>query len=178
MKEKLRDIRYIIIDVDGTMTDTGLFYDDNGNELKKFSTRDGEAIKLAKSIGLRIIVITGRRCEATSRRMKELNIDFCKQGVLNKYDFLEIYLTCEGIEKKEVAYIGDDINDLKAMTLAGFIGCPADSCQEVLLAADYTSKKEGGIGAVRDIIEYMLRQRDEWNIALKNVYDVDCCENR
>lgn len=171
--KKLEDIRYFLIDVDGTMTDTGLYYDDNGNEIKRFSTRDGEAIKLARSLGIKIMVITGRRCGATIRRIQELNIDFCEQGILNKYDFLKNYMKKEQIANEELAYIGDDINDLKAMSLAGFVGCPADSCPEVQVIADYIAKKKGGAGAVRDVIEYVLRQRNEWNVALKKVYDLD-----
>ena len=86
--------------------------------------------------------------------------------------YLEKYFEKRRIKKEEVAYIGDDINDLKAMTLAGFVGCPADGCAEVKLAADYISGIKGGYGAVRDVIEYVLRQRDEWIPALKNVYGV------
>lgn len=167
---ELHKLRYFIIDVDGTMTDSGLFYDDNGNELKRFSTRDGESIKLARSLGIKIIVITGRNCGATERRMNELHVDFYEQGVLNKYEYVRKYLCEQEIHKEELGYIGDDINDLKAMSLAGFVGCPADSCLEVKAIADYISRLKGGFGAVRDVIEYVLRERNEWDKALSNVY--------
>ena len=170
--DKIKNIKYFIVDVDGTMTDSGIYYDDNGNELKRFSTRDGEAIKLAKSQGIKIVVITGRQCNATKRRMEELEIDYFAQGVLNKYDHLIDFMKQNGINKIEVGYIGDDINDLKAMTLAGFVGCPADSCKDVLSRADYIAKKNGGAGAVRDVVEYVLRQRKQWDLALKKVYDI------
>lgn len=170
--EKLDNIKYFIIDVDGTMTDSGIYYDDNGNELKRFSTRDGESIKLARSIGIKIVVITGRSCNATKRRMEELKIDYFAQGVLNKYDNLIGFMKQNNISKDEVGYIGDDINDLKAMSLAGFVGCPADSCKEVLSIAGFIAKRNGGAGAVRDVIEYVLRQRKQWDFALKKVYDV------
>ena len=168
----LREIKYLIVDVDGTMTDSGLYYDDHGNEFKRFSTRDGESIKLAKSIGIKIIVVTGRKCGATKRRMQELHIDICKQGVLNKYEFIGQYLQEQGIKKEELGYIGDDINDLKAMSLAGFVGCPADSCREVKAVADYVGHVNGGFGAVRDVIEYILRERDEWKAALNKAYSI------
>lgn len=168
----LKGIKYLIVDVDGTMTDSGLYYDDHGNELKRFSTRDGESIKLARSLGIKIIVVTGRKCGATERRMRELFIDFCEQGVVNKYEFIRLYMQEQGIKKEELGYIGDDVNDLKAMSLAGFVGCPADSCQEVKVVANYVSKVKGGFGAVRDIIEFVLRKRGEWEMALHHVYSI------
>lgn len=172
MKEKLKRIKYFIIDVDGTMTDSGLYYDDHGNELKRFSARDGEAIRLARILDMKIIVITGRKCGATERRVKELQIDFCEQAVSNKYEYLRSYLAKHAIKREEVAYIGDDINDLKAMTLAGFIGCPADSCLEVKAMANYVGKRNGGHGAVRDVIEYVLRERGELGKALELLYGI------
>lgn len=165
-------LKYFILDVDGTLTDSGIYYDDHGNELKRFSTRDGESIKLARSVGIKIIVITGRKSGATERRVNELKIDFCEQGILNKYDYLSEFLTCNNINKDMVGYIGDDINDLKAMSLVGFVGCPADSCREVKDIANYISTKKGGEGAVRDVIEHVLRLRNDWNEALKRVYGV------
>ena len=170
---KYEQIEYIILDVDGTLTDSGIYYDDQGNELKRFSTRDGEAVKLARSLGMKIVVITGRKCMATDRRIKELKIDFCEQGIQNKYDYIQNFMNHHNIKKNQLGYIGDDINDLKAMSLAGFIGCPSDGCSEVKAIADYVSQVNGGAGAVRDVIEYILRKRGEWNKALKNVYDID-----
>lgn len=173
MSKKLQKIKCIILDVDGTLTDTGIYYDNEKNELKRFSSRDGEAIRLARSLGIKIIVITGRKCIATERRIRELEIDFCEQGVSNKYEYLLSYLECNAIQRDELGYIGDDINDLKAMSLAGFVGCPADACKEVKGIADYVGNANGGYGAVRDIIEYILMERGEWNIALNNVYKID-----
>ena len=150
MTDNLLEIKYLVIDVDGTMTDSGIYYDNNGNEFKRFSTRDGEAIKLARLMGIKTIVITGRKCQATERRMEELEVDFCAQGILNKYEYMLSYLAENSISKSELGYIGDDINDVKSMGLAGYVGCPADSCKEVKRIADYISSVNGGHGAVRD----------------------------
>ena len=162
----MNQLAYFVIDVVGTMTDSGVYYDNCGNELKRFSTRDGEAIKLARSLGIKIIVITGRSCCATKRRMEELNVDFFAQAVLDKYACLAEYVRKNNIKKEELGYIGDDINDLKAMDLAGFIGCPSDSCREVIAKADYVSTVRGGQGAVRDVIEQHLRMTGQWEKAL------------
>ena len=123
-------------------------------------------------MGIKIAVITGRECFATERRMEELGVDFFVQGVLNKYEYLLTYLQENHISKKEVGYIGDDINDYKAMRLTGFIGCPADSCKEIRHIADYVSPVKGGYGAVRDTIEYLLMERSEWEEALAIKYNI------
>ena len=168
----LNQLKYFVIDVDGTMTDSGIYYDDNGNEYKKFSTRDGEGIKLAKAIGFVFIVITGRKYLGTERRMKELNIDHFEQGVQDKYSYLLDYMLKNNISKNELAYIGDDINDLKAMSLAGFICCPSDSCIDVKNASNYCSTVNGGNGVVRDVIEYILRNRNQWDLVINQVYGI------
>ena len=124
-------IEYIVIDVDGTLTDGGVYYDDTGNELKKFNTKDGAGFLVANSVGLKTVILTGRECAATVRRMTELKASHLFQNVKNKREFLESFMMGEGIIKEEIGYIGDDVNDLDAMSLVGFIGCPSDACNEV-----------------------------------------------
>lgn len=165
-------IKYLVIDVDGTMTDAGIYYDENGNEWKKFCTKDAAGIFAARRTGIKIIIITGRECEATRRRMTELKVDFLEQNVKDKYSFLLQFMQDNNISKEELGYIGDDLNDLQSMMLAGFIGCPSDSCSEVIHAADYISSIRGGHGAVRDIIEHMLRNSGDWNKAVSEIYNI------
>lgn len=164
-------IKYLIIDVDGTMTDGGIYYDENGNESKKFSTKDAAGIFAARALGISIIVLTGRKCLATERRMKELQVDFLQQNVKNKYEYLTAFMTEHHLSSADMGYIGDDLNDYSAMTLAGFIGCPRDACPEIREIATYISSKKGGNGAVRDIIEHLLGA-DRWKAATKNVYGI------
>ncbi len=163
-------IKYIVIDVDGTMTDAGIYYDKSGNELKKFCTRDAAAFFVAQKVGITIIIVTGRECEATQKRMTELGVKYLYQNIKNKKIFLEEFMKKNKIAKEELAYIGDDLNDLAAMQLAGFIGCPADSCKEVLACSDYVSSIKGGYGAVRDIVEHMLRKSGKWESVITEVY--------
>lgn len=166
----MEQIKYWVIDIDGTMTDGGIYYDEHGNETKKFCTKDAAGFFAAHQAGMKIIVLTGRECAATTRRMKELKVDFLYQQVKNKKQFLEQFLIENDICKEEVAYIGDDLNDLPAMRLAGFVGCPADACPEIKEIADYVSNICGGYGAVRDIIEYVMRKNGRWESAIKEVY--------
>ena len=137
-------IEYIVIDVDGTMTDAGIYYDDAGNELKKFCTKDAAGFFTAHAVGMKIIVLTGRECKAVTRRMQEMNVEFIFQNIKDKKTFLLTFL-------KEH-------------------GCPKDSCKEILERADYVSDYCGGSGAVRDIICHVLKERGQWDEAIRQVY--------
>ena len=169
---ELEKIKYWIIDVDGTMTDGGIYYDEQGNETKKFCTKDAAGFFAAHQVGMKIVVLTGRECAATKRRMTELKVDYLYQNVKEKTQFLIEFFQKNDIQKEEVAYIGDDLNDYEAMQLVGFVGCPKDSCKEILEIADYISVQRGGCGAVRDVIEYVLCERKQWSEAIKQVYDM------
>lgn len=166
----LENIKYLVIDVDGTMTDSGVYYDNSGNELKRFSTKDGAGFFACREGGIEIIVITGRMCEATARRMREMKIENLFQNITAKKQFLKEYMEKRGISKEEIGYIGDDINDVPPMRLCGFVGCPKDSCREVLELADYVSPIKGGHGAMRDVIEYIFRQRGQWDDLVEKIY--------
>lgn len=165
-------IEFLVLDIDGTMTDGGIYYDDTGNEYKKFNTRDAAGFFAAHQAGIKLIVLTGRECNATVRRMQELKVDYLFQNIKDKALFLQGFMEKKQITGCELGYIGDDLNDLAAMKLAGFVGCPADSCAEVIHLADYVSTAKGGSGAVRDIIEHLLCQRGEWQDAIAKIYGV------
>lgn len=165
-------IKYLVIDVDGTMTDAGIYYDENGNELKKFCTKDAAGFFAAKKTGIQVMVLTGRECAATTRRMTEMKVDYLVQNCKDKMTYLTQFMKDNGISRDEMGYLGDDLNDLPPMNLCGFVGCPADACLEVRERADYISNVKGGYGAVRDIIEHMLRERGEWEKATAEIYGI------
>ena len=169
-KESLQQIRYLIIDVDGTMTDAGIYYDEHGNELKKFCTKDAAGFFAAQKAGIKLMVLTGRECQATTRRMQEMKFDYIVQNIKDKAAYLKDFMEQNNIVKHEVGYIGDDLNDLPPMKLCGFVGCPADACEEVKAQADYISEVKGGYGAVRDVISAMLKIRMEWEPIISEVY--------
>lgn len=171
-KEQLRKIKYLVIDVDGTMTDAGIYYDEHGNELKKFCTKDAAGFFAAHQAGMEILVLTGRKCAATTRRMTEMKVDYLVQNCKDKVRYLNQFMEEKGITRDELGYLGDDLNDLPGMQLCGFTGCPADACTEIKEYADYVASVKGGEGAVRDIIEYMLRVRDEWDWCVNRVYGI------
>lgn len=171
-KNDLKKIQYFVIDVDGVMTDGGIYYDENGNESKKFCTKDAAGFFAASQCGIKIIVLTGRKCRATEKRMTELKADYLYQEIKDKVSFLRNFMENHGISPEMLAYIGDDLNDLMSMSLCGFVGCPYDSCLEVKEAADYISNIKGGHGAVRDIIEFVLRKRNQWEEAISRIWGI------
>ncbi len=164
-------LKYLILDVDGTLTDGGVYYDETGNELKKFCTKDGTGIILAKAAGITPVVLTGRECKATTRRMTELGVTHLFQNVKNKVGFLTAWMSDNIIDKSEIGYIGDDVNDLASMRLCGFVACPLDSVDEVKDIADYISNINGGYGVVRDVVKYILMEQGRWNEVLNSSYN-------
>lgn len=171
MTDNIGKISHIIVDVDGTMTDGGIYYDEHGNETKKFCTKDAAGYLAAKFVGIKTMVLTGRECAATTRRLTEMKVDFLIQGIKDKYTFLSHFMHEHNISKEQIAYIGDDVNDLAPMKLVGYVGCPADSCKEIKTIADYISPVKGGYGAVRDVIEHILEERGQWAGVISNNYN-------
>lgn len=171
-KAQWNKIKYLIIDVDGTLTDAGIYYDENGNELKKFCTKDAAGFFAAHQVGIQIMILTGRECAATTRRMKEMKVEYLIQNCKDKVTYIQDFMKENNINKAEMGYLGDDLNDLPGMSLCGFVGCPADACAEVKEKADYVSDSRGGYGAVRDIVSYLLKERGEWEKAISKVYGI------
>ncbi|MEY8375964.1 HAD hydrolase family protein [Lachnospiraceae bacterium 56-18] len=163
-------LKYFILDIDGTLTDGGIYYDDTGNQLKKFCTKDGTGIILAHNSNIKLVVLTGRECQATTRRMTELGVKEIHQNVKNKVEWMNTWMSENGIKKEEVGYIGDDVNDLGAMKFCGFVACPADAIEEVKSIADYIAVVDGGHGVVRDVIKYILKKEGLWEVILNTVY--------
>ena len=163
-------IRYLILDVDGTLTDGGVYYDATGNELKKFAIKDGAGLVLARAAGIRTVICTGRESAAVRRRAADLKITDVYQNVSDKAAFLRDFMQQNGCDAQQVAYCGDDLNDLAAMALCGFVACPADAAPEVRAAADYVCPQAGGAGAVRGAVEAILRQDGRWQAAVQAVF--------
>lgn len=155
-------IKYLVMDVDGTLTDGKIYMGNNGEVMKAFNIKDGCGIHdLLPKVFITPLIITGRKSQIVENRCKEIGIEHFFQGVDNKMDTLIHFLTERGDNFSEVAYIGDDLNDLVCMTKVkengGIIGVPSDACQQVKDLADFISNNKGGEGAVRDFIEYLCK---------------------
>ena len=174
----LARIRLLALDVDGVLTDGGVYYDSNGVESKRFQIHDGLGIVVARLAGLRIAWITGRTSPIVERRAAELGVDSLLQGVRDKAIAIDDLADAANLTLDEVAYIGDDLNDLTALRLAGVAIAPANAASpEVRDAVDWITPRGGGEGAARDAIEAILRARGEWVGAVEsylNSLEPDC----
>jgi len=150
-------IELIVLDVDGTMTDSRITYSENGDEIKSFNVKDGLAIASWRRLGKQVAIITGRSSQIVARRAKELRIEHFYQGVHNKREVLESLLDKLDISMENVAAIGDDLNDLSMLKAAAISFVPRDASAYVDKIADVILTKKGGDGAVREMIEYLIK---------------------
>ncbi|MDF0674680.1 MAG: HAD-IIIA family hydrolase [Nitrospira sp.] len=151
-------------DVDGVLTDAGMYYSESGDEWKKFNTRDGMGIKLLQKAGLITAIVTQERTRLVARRAEKLAIPELHQGVFDKLSVIRDMAIRHGISLNEVAYVGDDINDMEALQAVGFSAAPADSFPQVLKIVNYVCRQKGGEGAVRELAEIILLSRNEAKI--------------
>jgi 3-deoxy-D-manno-octulosonate 8-phosphate phosphatase (KDO 8-P phosphatase) len=153
---KAAQIKAIFFDVDGVLTDGKIIYDDTGRESKQFNVKDGYIISHLKKAGILVGIITGRESNVVSNRAAELKLDFCHQGIVDKYSVFEKVTQFHKLKKKEVAYVGDDINDLKVLQACGLSACPADAMEYVKSKVDIVTIANGGEGVVREICDLIL----------------------
>lgn len=149
-------IELIVLDVDGTMTDSRITYSEAGDEIKSFNVKDGLAIASWRKLGKQVAIITGRSSKIVERRAKELRIEHFYQGVHNKQEVLESLIDKLDLKMENVAAIGDDLNDLTMLRAAAISFVPRDASQYVDREADVILTKKGGDGAVREMIERLI----------------------
>jgi N-acylneuraminate cytidylyltransferase len=153
---KIPEIKMFLTDCDGCLTDGGMYYSENGDELKRFNALDGMGFRLLKEKGILTGVITGEKKELNRRRSRKLNLDILEQGVQDKLCMVEKLCRKYNIDLQNVAYIGDDVNDLDVIRAVGF-GCSVpNGIEEVKKAAMYVTKRRGGQGAVREVAELII----------------------
>ena len=169
LQEALKRTKLLALDVDGVLTDGTIYISPAGEVFKGFNAKDGMGISCALRNNLQIAVITGRQSPIVERRCDELGINLLRQGVKDKRLALEQLAAKLGLTSKEVAYMGDDLNDIPAFAAAGLNIAPADASIEVLAVADIITKAKGGRGAVREAITMILAAQDNWN-TIVNAY--------
>jgi 3-deoxy-D-manno-octulosonate 8-phosphate phosphatase (KDO 8-P phosphatase) len=154
-----RQVELVVFDVDGVLTDGRLYLGDDGTEFKAFHVRDGHGFKLLREAGIKIAALSGRRSAAVTRRMDEMQVDFYRQGCQHKDQDFADTLRVLGIEAARTAYLGDDVIDLPAMSLAGFPAAVADAHARVRAAARWITRRAGGRGAARELCDLLLDAR-------------------
>jgi YrbI family 3-deoxy-D-manno-octulosonate 8-phosphate phosphatase len=162
-----RRIELILSDVDGVLTDGGIWYDNQGVELKAFHIRDGLGIKLWQRAGFKFGLLTARTSHIVKLRAQELGIDLVRQGFENKLPAAQDILRDLNLAPEQVCYIGDDLTDLPVIRHVGLGVAVADAVSEVRSAAAYITKLPGGHGAVRELIELVLKGKSRWEDAIQ-----------
>ena len=166
--KKAAQIKAIFFDVDGVLTDGRIIYDETGKEIKNFNVKDGYIISHLKKAGILVGIITGRDSKVVSNRAAELKLDFCHQGIVDKYSVFEKLIDFHKLKKKHVAYIGDDINDLGVLRACGLSVCPADALDYVKSEVDIITSSKGGEGVVREISDLILASKGILDKILKS----------
>jgi 3-deoxy-D-manno-octulosonate 8-phosphate phosphatase (KDO 8-P phosphatase) len=159
---KLKDISTFIFDVDGVLTDGTVFVLETGEQCRAFNIKDGYALQLAVKCGYNVCAISGSRSKSALHRLHSLGIRDVYMGAHTKTETLKIYLEEKRVSPESVLYMGDDIPDLQAMKMVGLPVCPADAAEEVKAVSKYVSPIPGGRGAVRDVMEKVLKVQEKW----------------
>ena len=165
--ERARKTSLLIMDVDGVLTDGRIIQDGHGHELKVFDVKDGHGIVMAHRAKLRTALISGRASETITHRAEELGIELVFQKIWNKLEVYEKILTDIGLTPDKVAYIGDDLVDIPLLRRVGLAVAVADAVDEVKAASHWITQRPGGQGAVREVIELILRAQGHWDALIE-----------
>ena len=160
--KQLKRIKLLVLDVDGVLTDGGLWFDANGQLIKRFDVRDGLGIRLLQQTGIEIAFLSGGQGGATEVRARQLGIQHCLVGIKDKPEALIQLQQRLGINIAETAFVGDDLNDLAVRPFVGLLIAPADACAPVREGAHAVLRKRGGHGAIRELAERILQTRGRW----------------
>lgn len=165
--DQLKRVKAFVFDIDGVLTNGEVLVTEKGEQLRSFYIKDGYALQLAVKQGYPIAVITGGKSLGVKFRLEGLGIKDVFIDVSNKTLVLEQWMKQNNIQAEDILYMGDDIPDIHAMEMVGLASCPADAVEDIKAISHYISSKKGGKGAVRDIIEKVLRLQDKWNLDSK-----------
>jgi 3-deoxy-D-manno-octulosonate 8-phosphate phosphatase (KDO 8-P phosphatase) len=160
--EIFQPIRTFVFDMDGVLTDGSVWVMEDGQQVRRMSTRDGYALQLAVRQGYAVVVISGGSSAAARLRLTKLGITEVHMSIDDKLSLLTGYMTSRGLDPQTVLYMGDDIPDYRPMEAVGLPCCPADAATEILRVSRYISPHKGGEGCVRDVIEKVLKLNDHW----------------
>jgi len=167
LQEKIKNIKLLLLDVDGVLTDGSIILGPSDLEYKIFNIRDGLGIKLAQAGDIEVGIITGRFSEAVRRRALELNIKILYQGQSNKIEAYQKIKQQLDLKDEQIAYIGDDLPDLAILKQVGFSCTVSDACEEIKTEVDFVTSRKGGRGAVREVIELILKNQGKWDSLIK-----------
>ena len=171
IKERAGKIQLVLLDADGVLTDGRIYISSNGEEARAFDVTDGHGVVMGRHAGIRFGIVSGRRSKAVQARAAELQIAETHQGVLDKAACLSEIRDRLKLPPEAICFVGDDVIDVPAMRLAGFAVAPADAVAEVRQCAHYVTARGGGRGAVREVIELIMRASNTWNSVTARYFD-------
>ncbi len=166
--QKAKQLKLLILDVDGVLTDGRLFFDKNGDEYKCFHARDGHGIKLLRQTGVEVAVISGRKSQSVALRMKNLGVEYVYQGHENKIAAFNEIIQTMGIKPEQAAHMGDDLLDLPIMVRVGLSIAVNDANDSVKDYADWCTKTSGGLGAVREVCDFIMKAQGSFDAVLQS----------
>ena len=168
--KKAKKIKLLVMDIDGVLTDGRIIYTDSGDQLKFFDVTDGMGLALLSRAGFKSAVLTTKKSKIVTRRSKDMHIDKVYQNALRKSEVFNKILTDFGVLAEEVCFIGDDVVDIPVLKRVGFAVCVPNAVPEAKSEAHYITKREGGRGAVREVIEIILKTQGRWDEVMKRYY--------
>ena len=158
IKDKAKKIKIVITDNDGVLTDTGVYYSEKGEELKRFSIRDGMGVERLKNlVNIKTVIVTGELSGSVKKRAEKLKIDEFYLGAKKKGSLLDEILDKNNLKSENIAFIGDDVNDIELIKIVGLSAAPSDAMLEVREIVDYICEHKGGNGAFREFAELLIR---------------------
>ncbi len=164
LKQIIRNIKFLVLDVDGVLTDGSLYYSEKGEHIKRFHVRDGQGIKLAQSYGIEISLISARQCAIVINRFSELGVKHIYQHCYDKGKKIKELCTELNISINNVAYIGDDILDVPVLEIVGLPVCPKDAHPSAMSKAKLITEAKGGNGCVREVIDLILKEQGKMTL--------------
>ncbi len=165
--ERIKKIKIVVTDVDGVLTDGGLFYTSEGMVMKKFNVKDGMGVRRLRASGIKCGIISTDTSEIIIKRAERSQMDFVFTGIWEKGEKLKEFCESESVSLSETAFIGDDVNDLGIIDIAGFTACPSDAEDVIKEKVDYICKRSGGKGVFREFAELILSHKDDKGNFLK-----------
>ena len=163
------DIRLLVLDVDGVLTDGAILIDDGGRQSRRFHIQDGLGVRLWRSVGRQVAILTSKRSDAVAARAKMLGIELLEQGAEDKLPGLERLLAAAGVAREQTAYVSDDLLDAVVMRQIGYPIAVADAVEEIKALARFVTTRCGGCGAVREAVEHLLKRDDQWPAAVRAI---------
>ena len=162
LTKKLKSIRLVVTDIDGVLTDGGIYLDESGQTLRKFNVKDGLGIKLLQETGIKVVFLSGGTGKSIHQRAKQLNVDYCYTEINNKVEILEKLKEELSLKKEDILYLGDDLNDIPIKAHVNLLISPCDAVKPFKLVSDLLLSMRGGEGAFRELVDLLLKSKNNY----------------